>query len=148
MEARLITYKIVWRSTPRGLAPDVDVPEPKVELEGADLRAAVMPRDLTTIEGGGRSGAVALDGADLRGADFRGARLAGVSFWRANLRGARFDDAYLNGAMFPAACLSGATLSTPKTLASWPDLISAAPPAAESTLRTPRSIVRCSLARH
>jgi hypothetical protein len=109
LEERLIIFTFGWRSTRRGVAPAYDVPEPKVSLQGADLRGAVMPKDLTTIEGGGRSGAAALESADLQEADFRGGDLTGVSFWKANLRGAHFDGASLNGAEFPGACLSGAT---------------------------------------
>jgi uncharacterized protein YjbI with pentapeptide repeats len=114
VEADLIETTVHW--DPRDRSASVDSfgeRSPKVDLAGADLRGVHM-RDVLTSYGYGPKGGgfeilgTALDGADLRHADFRGLHLMGVSLTRADLRDADFSGADLNGAMFTLACLSRA----------------------------------------
>jgi uncharacterized protein YjbI with pentapeptide repeats len=113
-EAHLIETTVYWN--PENSSASVDSygeRSPKVDLSGADLRGVHM-RDVVSSYGYGPKGGgfaiygTALDGADLRHADFRGLSLMGVSLTRADLRDADFSGANLNGAMFTLACLSGA----------------------------------------
>jgi uncharacterized protein YjbI with pentapeptide repeats len=88
----------------------------KVYLDNADLRNAVMPSSLGSLELSGPAsralgGAEVVgwfDGADLRNADFRGGRLQSITFRRTDLRGANFSGAHLDGTSFSGACLSSA----------------------------------------
>jgi uncharacterized protein YjbI with pentapeptide repeats len=124
LEARLITAKREFTPggrdqafTPGGRARVLIGPsggaEPRVALYGADLRGVVLRTlplvsSITTRSTGQVTVAAALDGTDLRQADFRGADLTGVSLAHTDLRNADFRSAYLNGTSFRSSCLSGA----------------------------------------
>lgn len=89
-----------------------EMPEvPKVNLNQADLRGAVMPRGLSSVEfdteGAWSNRAADFSGADLRDADFHEGYLYGVSFRGTDLRGADFTDAQIPDANYDLACLSG-----------------------------------------
>jgi len=92
---------------PRARRVPVQMPPPKVDLAGADLRDVALPfAELT---------AKSFEGADLRGADFRGAYLEASNFKDADLRYADFREAYFvlflfagRPTSFDGACLTGA----------------------------------------
>lgn len=75
----------------------LEVPDPKVELDGANLRSV----ELVSAD---------LAGADLRGADLRRARLVAADLRRADLRGADLALARLTAAILRGADLRRASL--------------------------------------
>jgi uncharacterized protein YjbI with pentapeptide repeats len=124
-----------WRPVP------LETGLPRVRLDGADLREAVL-RDQVFVSAFGRcltcgsrgSRPVAkvvaadLSGADLRNADLHGVDARGVNFDGANLRGADLGSATLAGATFDGACLTKARFDHAifKNDQDWPDTPGAA----------------------
>ena len=121
-----------WRPVP------VESLLPRVRLDGADLRGAVLHDQVFVSEfgrcrtcGSGPVGTIVaadLSGADLRDADLTGADARGVNFDGADLRGARFGLTTLAGATFDEACLTSAHFDQAffATDQDWPDAPGAA----------------------